>query len=346
MSGFDRRDEIEDPRVVEETNIDMPDVPVDQTRTVEELQTEAAIEKLVDSIRKTVPTSRTLDKAIYKKLTLDADGYLSYDHKRITSKQGKKLLSIKTLQNNVSGREFLKLLGYDQMKGRSVEERDLETVAPEQALAIKAKTDSFKVTQEWAKKEKEKAQRQLETTTNENDRQKLRESISYFEHMELQAKQRYNEVTGNQLNRVNEIISDRSRSLGERLKELFRRDGVTIGAIITAIGMTISTIVLSLLPSGLAAPASVPSGQPTPKPQNKVRQALVKVANWLLDLAKKAMLALPGALGSILGLIFKKAAQTVLFLSEHLILLFLTLALAATEFIIMKRRKTKEIQEH
>jgi len=44
MSGFDRRDEIEGPRIVEETNIDMPDVPVDQTRTVEELQTEAAIE--------------------------------------------------------------------------------------------------------------------------------------------------------------------------------------------------------------------------------------------------------------------------------------------------------------
>jgi hypothetical protein len=49
-------------------------------------------------------------------------------------------------------------------------------------------------------------------------------------------------MTSNQIKRLNEIISDKTRPVGERLKELFRRDGLTIGAVITAIGMVIIII--------------------------------------------------------------------------------------------------------
>jgi len=38
---------------------------------------------------------------------------------------------------------------------------------------MKAKVDSFKTSAEWAKKEREKATRQLEQTTDESKRQKL-----------------------------------------------------------------------------------------------------------------------------------------------------------------------------
>jgi len=42
------------------------------------------------------------------------------------------------------------------------------------------------------------------------------------------------------------------------LKELFRRDGVTVGALIMATGMTISTIVLSVMPLGSPSPTPTP----------------------------------------------------------------------------------------
>ena len=339
MATFDRPQEVE-VRPDIETNIDLPDIPIDQTRTVDELQLEARIEKCVDSIRKDLHLEgHRLDNNVYKKLTMDKDGYLYYDHKRLTSKRGNKhsLLALSTLQKSRDSKEFLSMLGYDpDVTHVKTVDRDLDTVAPELATAIKAKMDSFRATETWAKKEKEKAMRQLEQTTDTTERQKLHETYSYFEQMELQARSRYNEVTSSQLERVNEIINDRSRSLGERLKELYRRDGVTLGAIITAIGMTISTIVLSVLPGPAAAAA--PSGGPAPGPQSKVKQICVKLANWLLDVAKKAVLALPGALGSLISMLFKKAAQTVLFLSEHLILLFLAVLLAAAELIFMKKR--------
>src|SRR3984893_2858647 len=107
----------------------------------------------------------------------------------------------------------------------------------------------------------------------------MQDSMQYYEQMELQAKIQYNEVVNNQLRRINEIIQNETRSLSERLKELFRRDGLTIFAIITAIGMTISVIVFALTPS-----PNIPS---KPSSNNSVKRILVKLSNWLLNLAKK-----------------------------------------------------------
>ena len=340
MREFDRPEVEARPEV--ETIIDLPEVPVDQTRTLDEVQREARIEKTVDSIRKNMQLGGPIDKNVYKQLTLDEEGYLYYEHKRLTSKRGNKfnLLSVNTLQKHKEGRDFLKMIGFDSDREKLVKavetNRELETVAPEQSTVIKAKIDSFKVTEQYAKHEKEKATRQLGLATSDSDKQKLRESVQYFEQMELQARQRYKELTENQLKRLNEIINDKSRSLTERLKELFRRDGVTVGAVITGLGMTISTIVLAVWPS--PTPSATP---PTSPAQNNVKSVMVKLANWFLDMAKKAVAALPGLLGPLISFLFKKAGQAVLFLSEHLVLLVLTILLAVVEFFVMRRRKTE-----
>src|SRR5208282_3645132 len=174
------------------------------------------------------------------------------------------------------------------------------TVSPRQTEAIKSKIKSFKITEEWAKDEKEKATQQLAQSTDANEKQKLKDLVGYYEQMELQARRRSNEVIQNQFQRVNEIINDKIRSLSERLKELFRRDGVTIGAIITAIGMTISTIILSVFTS---PNPSVSPPTPDPKPPNAVKRLLVKISSWLQELAKKALATLPGVIGSLINFI-------------------------------------------
>ena len=96
----------------------------------------------------------------------------------------------------------------------------------------------------------------------------------------------------------------------ERLRELFRRDGLTIGALITALGMIISTIFLAVQPA--------PTGTP-PQPHrdtfmDRVKRQLVKIANWLLGLAKKALVSLPGILGGLVSFLFKKAGTCTIFL--------------------------------
>ena len=104
--------------------------------------------------------------------------------------------------------------------------------------------------------------------------------------MEIQARRRYKDVTQNQFKRINEIINDVTRLLLERLMELFRRDGLTIGALITALGMIISTIFLALQPAPTAAPPKQPDKNTF---MDRVKRHLVKIANWLLSLAKKSI---------------------------------------------------------
>ena len=316
-----------------EVDIDLPDVPVDLGYARAEL----IKTKFVSDVRKNLNIAGAINRDVYTGLTLDAEGLVLYNHKRISYKQGNKLklYSVKSLMRNPESREFLNFIGYlvDETEPK-VRARDEETVAPEQAAAMKAKMDSFKATEDWARKEKEKATRQLEQISDENERKKLQESIQYFSQMEIQAGRRYNEVVQNQFKRINSIIHDETRSLGERLKELFRRDGLTIGAVITAIGMTISTIFLAIIPHSSPTPSNN-----VDKVKTVVKQSLVKLANFLLDLAKKALSALPGLLCSIVSFLLKKAGEFVLFLSEHLIILFLAVVLGVFEFGIKKLRK-------
>ena len=52
-------------------------------------------------------------------------------------------------------------------------------------------------------------------------------------------------------------VLDKDTSLGEKIRTLFREQGITIASILTAIGMAIGVLVEALLPGGGAAVASV-----------------------------------------------------------------------------------------
>ena len=353
MRDFNRV-EVDDqrPRVAETNEIEFPEVP----RTVEELRDEHKVAEFVDSVRQQLKIMGPIDNKVYRYMTVDKDGYLYYKQKRVSLKRGTQLASVNQLLKNRDAKEFLNMIGYrlkesglrhghTEQSYDAHSSRELETVAPEQTESIKSKIRSFKITEEWARKEREKATKELQRATGENEKKKLNELVEYYDQMEVQAKRRYNEVIENQFKRVNEIIRDESRPLAERLKELFRRDGLTIGAVITAIGMTISTIVLAMSQTRLresVLPSSSPSTPSSPKSQTKlgefVKRFLTKLANWLLDMAKKALSALPGVVGSLVGFLFKKAGELVLFLSEHLIIFFLALILFVWE-IIYRRLK-------
>ena len=56
---------------------------------------------------------------------------------------------------------------------------------------------------------------------------------------------------------------DKDTSLGEKIRTLFREQGITIASILTAIGMAIKVLVEALLPGGGGAAAS--GGEPPPK---------------------------------------------------------------------------------
>ena len=66
--------------------------------------------------------------------------------------------SLTRLQKNPDSREFLRYASYEEQAATASKQglqRDEQTVAPEQATAIESKIESFKITENWAKKKTE-----------------------------------------------------------------------------------------------------------------------------------------------------------------------------------------------
>ena len=106
-----------------------------------------------------------------------------------------------------------------------------------------------------------------------------------------------------QINRIRETIRrllHEDKTLAERIRTLFREQGITIASILTAIGMAISTLVLAVTGGGAGGTPS-----PAPKPSDKggvkewVKKHLQALASALAVFAGKAAAALPGIIGSI-----------------------------------------------
>ena len=152
-----------------------------------------------------------------------------------------------------------------------------------------------------------------------------------------------------QFSRIKETINRilyQDETLGDRVRTLFREQGVTIASIITALGLAISAIVEGILlatKSAVAAvtpkpptpkppspkpgpdPSPTPGPKPTPKPEGWIKDQLKKIANLLLKLGDKMLIAIPGIVGSIVGFILKSAGTALAFVAEHIWIVLITL---------------------
>ena len=116
---------------------------------------------------------------------------------------------------------------------------------------------------------------------------------------------------------------DKDTSLGEKIRTLFREQGIRIASILTAIGMAIGVLVEALLPGasggGGAATASV---GPPPKDEKGlkewVRSKLKALASLPGKLGVKAAEALPGIIGGIISWILNRAKDVVGWVSQNL----------------------------
>ena len=124
----------------------------------------------------------------------------------------------------------------------------------------------------------------------------------------------------NQITSFEEMIVkvlDKDTSLANKIRTLFREQGITIASILMAIGMAIGVLIEALLPGG----GGVTSGSPPPKDEKGVkewlRNKLKALASLLGRLGVKAAEALPGIIGAIISWILKRAKEVVGWLSQN-----------------------------
>ena len=118
-------------------------------------------------------------------------------------------------------------------------------------------------------------------------------------------------------------VLDKDTSLGEKIRTLFREQGITIASMFTAIGMAIGVLVEALLPGGGAGAATASGGgEPPPKDEKGlkewVRNKLKAVTSLLGKLGIKATEALPDIIGGIISWILNRVKDVVGWVSQNL----------------------------
>ena len=164
----------------------------------------------------------------------------------------------------------------------------------------------------------------------------------------LEAASSTREALRSQFSRIRETlhrILHEDKTLAERIKTLFREQGITIVSILTALGMIISTIVLAL-PGGSGGGAAPPQ-PPQPPGKGGVKEWLKKhlqsLGRILAKLAGKAAAALPGIIGSIVSWLLSLLGKTAVWLAGNLWAVLLAvgglLLVAAREWLLPKKPK-------
>ena len=185
---------------------------------------------------------------------------------------------------------------------------------------------------------------------SEEDAERARELEAEIKEFDIAITNQYAKVS-NSIQRLRlslENFIDSEDTLGSRVSKLFRQEGVTIASLLTAIGMTIAAVVEGIV---LATKSAVSAVTPAPKPKppgpkppgpkpdvpdtpieppkppeppkpktwtDWLKDQLQKIANLLLKLGDKALIALPGIIGAAVNFVLKSAGAVVGFLADHL----------------------------
>ena len=121
---------------------------------------------------------------------------------------------------------------------------------------------------------------------------------------------------------IMKFLDKETGTLGERIRTLFKEQGITIISILTALGMTIGLLIEAL--SGGPSTTSTPTPQSTTTSDKKggarewIKNKLKALSQLLDKLADKALASIPAIIGSIISWILNRAKEVVGWLSQNL----------------------------
>ena len=149
-----------------------------------------------------------------------------------------------------------------------------------------------------------------------------------------------------QINQIKESITKfldkETGTLGERIRTLFKEQGITIVSILTAIGMAIGVLIEALL-GGHGASAPTPQSTTTSDKNGGAREwiknKLKALSHLLGKLADKALASLPGIIGSILSWILNRAKEVIGWLSQNLWALITGVGVLVYTYFMTKTRR-------
>ena len=141
---------------------------------------------------------------------------------------------------------------------------------------------------------------------------------------------------------ITRFLNKETGTLGERIRTLFKEQGITTLSILTAVGMAIGVIIEALLggPSA-SAPKSggTNGGDKKGGAREWIKNELKALSQLLGKLADKVLALLPGIIGSILSWILNRAKEVVDWLSQNLWALITGVGVLIYTYFMTKTRR-------
>ena len=200
----------------------------------------------------------------------------------------------------------------------------------------------------------DKENRKLEEMANDEtysdeQREEVRARLQRFQDEQKAISDQIRILKGRYSNQIYQIresimkfLDKETGTLGERIRTLFKEQGITIISILTALGMALGVLIETLLggPS-----ASAPTSQSTTTSDKKggarewIKNKLKALSQLLGKLADKALASLPGIIGSILSWILNRAKEVVGWLSQNLWALITGVGVLIYTYFMTKTRR-------
>ena len=142
---------------------------------------------------------------------------------------------------------------------------------------------------------------------------------------------------------ITKLLDKETGTLGERIRTLFKEQGITIVSILMALGMTLGALIEALLSGPSVSTTTSESTTTSDKKggaKEWIKNKLKALSQLLGKVADKVSAALPRIIGSILSCILKRAKEVIGWLSQNLWELITGVGvLIYTYFMTKARRK-------
>ena len=186
-------------------------------------------------------------------------------------------------------------------------------------------------------------------TYSDEQREEVRARLQRFQDEQKAISDQIRILKGRYSNQIYQIresimkfLDKETGTLGERIRTLFKEQGITILSILTAVGMAIGVLIEALL----GGPSkSTPTPQSTTTSDKKggarewIKNKLKALSQLSGKLADKALASLPGIIGSIISWILNRANEVVGWLSQNLWALITAVGVLVYTYFMTKTRR-------
>ena len=119
---------------------------------------------------------------------------------------------------------------------------------------------------------------------------------------------------------IMKFLDKETGTLGERIRVLFKEQGITIVSILTVLGMTLGVLIEAILggPSTSTPSESTTTCDKKSGAREWIKNKLKALSQLLGKLADKALASLPGIIGSLISWILNRAKEVIGWLSNNL----------------------------